>query len=81
MGGPRHGHNPKRGGGGLRHRHKPKNGVLGTETSREQEVIRTGLVNKRILVSDVAQKGVLGSIFINFLTFVLSTLSTGGGLL
>ena len=58
-GGLRHGHNPKR-GGGLRHGYNPKKGVLGTGTSRKRGFLRAGLVKKTILVTDVAQKGVLG---------------------
>ena len=77
-GGLRHGHNPKKGGlrhgynpkkGGLRHGHEWKKGVLGTGTSRKRGVLRTGLVKKTILVTDVAQKGVLGAYLLITLTF------------
>ena len=90
-GGLRHGHNPKK--GGLRHGGTtPKRGVLGTGTSRKgrvlgtgtsrkRRVLRTGLVKKTILVTDVAQKGVLGAYLLITLTFLFSTWSIGGGLL
>ena len=77
-GGLRHGHNPKKGGlrhgynpkkGGLRHGHESKKGVLGTGTSRKRGVLRTGLVKKTILVTDVAQRGVLGAYLLITLTF------------
>ena len=77
-GGLRHGHNPKKGGlrhgynpkkGGLRHGHEWKKGVLGTGTSRKRGVLRTGLVKKTILVTDVAQRGVLGAYLLITLTF------------
>ena len=66
-GGLRHGNNPKK--GGLRHRHNPKKGglrhghnqCLRHGTSRKMGVLRTGLVKKTILVTDVAQKWVLGA--------------------
>ena len=46
---------------GLRHGKPPKRGVLGMGTSRKRGgVLRTGLVKKTILVTDVAQKGFLG---------------------
>ena len=70
-GGLRHGHNPKKGGlrhgynpkkGGLRHGHEWKKGVLGTGTSRKRG-------KKTILVTDVAQKGVLGAYLLITLTF------------
>ena len=71
-GGLRHGHNPKK--GDLRHGHNLKRGVLGTGTSRKGGgVLRTGLVKKTILVTDVAQKGVLGAYLLITLTFFLST--------
>ena len=66
-GGLRHGHNPKK--GGLRHGYNTKKGVLGTGTSRKRRVSRTGLVKKTILVTDVAQKGVLGAYLLITLTF------------
>ena len=77
-GGLRHGHNPKK--GGLRHGYNTKRGVLGTATSRKRGVLgtgtsqkrrvsRTGLVKKTILVTDVAQKGVLGAYLLITLTF------------
>ena len=77
-GGLRHGHNPKK--GGLRHGYNTKRGVLGTGTSRKRGVLgtgtsrkrwvsRTGLVKKTILVTDVAQKGVLGAYLLITLTF------------
>ena len=66
-GGLRHGYNPKK--GGLRHGHEWKNGVLGTGMSRKRGVLRTGLVKKTILVTDVAQKGVLGAYLLITLTF------------
>ena len=51
--------------------------VLGTGTTRGKGgVLRTvtGLVKYIILVTDVAQNGVLGSLFINYLSsFFLST--------
>ena len=50
-----------------------KRGVLGTGTSRKTGVLRTGLVKKTILVTDVAQKGVLGAYSLITLTFFLST--------
>ena len=48
-----------------------KRGVLGTSTTREGGggVLRTGHVKKKILVTDVAQQGVLVSLFINYLYF------------
>ena len=46
-----------------------KRGVLGTGTSRKRGVLRTGLVKKTILVTDVAQKGVLGAYLLINLTF------------
>ena len=46
-----------------------KRGVLGTGTSRKRRVLRTGLVKKTILVTDVAQKGVLGAYLLITLTF------------
>ena len=58
-----------------------KRGVLGTGTSRKRGVLRTGLVKKTILVTDVAQKGVLGAYLLIILTFFLSTWSIGGDLL
>ena len=58
--GLRHGHESKK--GGLRHGHESRRGVL-----------RTGLVKKTILVTDVAQKGVLGAYLLITLTFFLST--------
>ena len=81
-GGLRHGHNQKK--GGLRHGTTQnrgvlgtgtsrKRGVLGTGTSRKRGVLRTGLVKKTILVTDVAQKGVLGAYLLITLTFFLST--------
>ena len=53
---------------GLRHGYNPKNGVSGTGTSRKRGggVLRTGLVKKPILVTDVAQKGVLGAYLLFF---------------
>ena len=54
-------------------------GGLRNGKNSEKGVLRTGLVQKRILVTDVAQKGVLGSLFICCLYFYL--VSTGGGLL
>ena len=66
---PRH---IQKGGGGLRHGHNPKRGVLGTGTSKQGEgggVLRTGLVKRTILVTDVAQKGVLGAYLLITLTF------------
>ena len=47
-----------------------KRGVLATGKTRKREVFRTGLVKKRILVT-VAQKGVLGSLLLITLTFVM----------
>ena len=76
-GGIRHGHNPKKGGvlvtgttqkGGLRHGHESR-GVLGTSRKKGGGVLRTGLVTKTILVTDVAQKGVLGAYLLITLTF------------
>ena len=58
-----------------------KRGVLRTSTSRKRGVLRTGLVKKTILVTDVAQKGVLGAYLLITLTFFLSTWSFGGDLL
>ena len=46
-----------------------KGGVLGTGTSRKRGVLRTGLVKKTILVTDVAQKEVLGAYLLITLTF------------
>ena len=46
-----------------------KRGVLGTGTSRKRGVLRTGLVKNTILVTDVAQKGVLGAYLLITLTF------------
>ena len=51
-------------GGGLRHGHESKNG--GPRHGHDSKggggwVLRTGLVKKTILVTDVAQKGVLGA--------------------
>ena len=48
--------------GGLRHGHKSKKkgGVLGTAKLRKMEILRTGLVKKRILVTDVSEKVVFG---------------------
>ena len=51
--------------------HGKGGGVLGTGKTQKREVLRTGLVKKRILVTNVAQNGVLGSLFINFLYFFL----------
>ena len=60
------GHNPKKwgggGGGGLRCENNPKRGQL-----------VTGLVKERVSGAEVAQKGVLWSLFINYLYFYLST--------
>ena len=67
-GGLRHGHNPKK--RDLRHGHESQKG---TGTSRKMGVLRTGLVKKTILVTDVAQKGVLGAYLLITLTFFLST--------
>ena len=50
-----------------------KRGVLGTGTSRKRGVLKTGLVKKTILVTDVAQKGILGTYLLITLTFFLST--------
>ena len=92
-GGLRHGHNPKKGGlrhgqnqkkGDLMHGQNQKWGVLGMGlrgTSRKMGVLRTGLVKKTILVTDVAQQGVLGAYLLITLTFFLSTWSIVGGLL
>ena len=65
----RHGQNLKRGvlgtgttqkrGGVLGTGTSRKRGVLGTGTSRKRGVLRTGLVKKTVLVTDVAQKGLL----------------------
>ena len=63
--GVRRGH--KKGGVGLRHGHNQKRGILGMGTTCK----RWGLKNWRILVTDAAQKGVLGSLFINYLYFFL----------
>ena len=63
---------------GLRHGHNPKKGGRRTQLGT-REVLRSGLVKKTILVTDVAQ--CFGSLFINYLYFFLSTWSTGGGLL
>ena len=81
-GGLRHGQNPKMGvlGTGTTQKRgilgtgtgRKKGGVLGTGTSRKRGVLRTGLVKKTILVTDVAQKGVLGAYLLITLTFVLS---------
>ena len=70
-GGLRHGHSPKKGGlrhgnkskkgWGLRHEHESKKGGGG--------VLRTGLVKKTILVTDV-QKGILGAYLL--ITFIFS---------
>ena len=51
----------------------PKRGVLGTGMSRKRGVLGTDLVKKTILVTDVAQKGVLGAYLLITLTFFLST--------
>ena len=78
-GGLRHGHNPKKGGlrhrynpkkEGLRHGHESKKGGLrhGHE-SKKGGLKRTGLVKNTILVTDVAQKGVLGAYLLIALTF------------
>ena len=49
-------------------------GVLSTGTSRKMGVLRTGHVKKTILVTAVAQKGVLGAAYLLItLTFFLST--------
>ena len=66
-GGLKHGHNPKN--GCLRHGHEPKKG--GLKNWHISERAGGGLVKKRILVTDDAQKGVLGSLFINYLYFCL----------
>ena len=58
--------------GGLGHGHNPKRGVLGTGMSRKRGVLRTGIVKKTILVTDVAQKEVLGAYLLITLTFFLS---------
>ena len=51
-----------------------KGGVLSTGTSRKMGVLRTGHVKKTILVTAVAQKGVLGAAYLLItLTFFLST--------
>ena len=54
-----------------------KRGVLGTGTSRKgggvRLILELGLVRKTILVTDVAQKGVLGAYLLITLTFFLST--------
>ena len=72
-GGPTHGHNPKKGFLGTRTTPKRGGGILGTGTSRKGgrggSYIRTGLVKKTILVTDVAQKGVLGAYLLITLTF------------
>ena len=52
----------KKGGGDLRHEHESIKGVL-----------RAGLVKKTILVTDVAQKGVLGAYLLITFTFFLQT--------
>ena len=52
--------------------HESKRGVLATGTSRKWGgggVSRTGLVKKTIIVTDVAQKGVLGAYLLITLTF------------
>ena len=63
------GHSPKRGvlGTGT----TPKRRVLGTGMSRKRGVLITGLVKKTILVTDVAQKEVLGAYLLITLTFFL----------
>ena len=48
-----------------------KMGVLGSSTTRKMGVLRTGLVKKRISITDVAQKGLIGSLFIKYLYFRL----------
>ena len=49
-----------------------KQGVLGTGSSKKSRVLRTGLVIRTILVTDVAQKRVLGAYLLNTFTFFLS---------
>ena len=70
-GGLRHGHNPKK--GGLRHGHESKKGDLRHGHESKKGVLRTGLVRKTILVTDVAQNGVLGAYLLITLAFFLST--------
>ena len=76
-GGLRHGNNPKKAGlrhghksekGGLRHGHESKKGGGGVRL-----ILELGLVRKTILVTDVAQMGVLGAYLLITLTFFLST--------
>ena len=55
-----------------------KRGVLGTGTSRKRGVLRTGLVKKTILITDVAQKGVLGAYLLITLTFLVNMISWWG---
>ena len=57
------------GGRGLRHGHESKRGCHKNRHSPEKRggVLRTYLVQTNILVTDVAQKGVLGSLFINYI--------------
>ena len=69
-GGLRHGHESKKGGGGLRNWHNSEGGGGG---------LKNWSCQKGILITDVAQKVVLWSIFIIYL--FLSILSTGGGFL
>ena len=57
-----------------------KRGVLCTDTSRQRGggVLRTGLVTKTILVTDVAQKGVLGAYLLITLTFLVNMINWWG---
>ena len=63
----------QKGGGVLGTGTTQKMGVLGTGTSWKRGVLRTGFVKKTILVTDVAQKGVLEAYLLLTLTFSLST--------
>ena len=72
-GGLRHGHYPKKGGGVLGTGTSRNRGVLGTGMSRKRGVLSTGLVKNTILVTDVAQNGVLGAYLLITCTFFLST--------
>ena len=68
-GGLRHGHNPKKGG----LRHEPKKGVSGTGRTRKKEGIKNWSCEKTILVTNVAQRRVLGAYLLMTFTFFLST--------
>ena len=64
---------PKKRGGGLRHGHESKKGGLRHGHESKKGGLKNRSCKKTILVTDVAQKGVLGAYLLITLTVFLST--------